>query len=423
MAESKHITLEGTKLVSWQREASKVFKSFDQSNNILLILSPRQRGKTLFNINCLLYTSLNSAGASSIVISPTNKQNLKIFTDFKKHIVGTPIVKSLNESQLIIRFQNGSSIYFLSAEQRDSLRGYTVSSGGILVIDEAAYISDDIFEIILPYTNVHKSNLIISSTPRFKSGKFYSLFKQSHHHLNKKVHLVDASKFPSEFFITSDQLAIYRSSMSQFKFKTEYLGEFSDANLGTLFGDLTSCFKDSFDDEGIVYAGLDFGSGRSQDYTVLTLFNKDGHLVRMWRDNKLGPRQAINVLCKMINAITTIKRISLEMNSIGAIYCDLLKDGTTNKKIKFEEFYTSNESKKKIIEQLISNISNGNLQLVNDDNLKYELESFEIKQLQNNNYTYQAGPGMHDDIIMSLAIGYNGFLQDTTKKSFRITLI
>ena len=49
-------------------------------------------------------------------------------------------------------FNNGSSILFRSGEQMDSLRGFSVS--GLLVLDEAAYLKDEVFEIIKPTTDV-----------------------------------------------------------------------------------------------------------------------------------------------------------------------------------------------------------------------------------------------------------------------------
>jgi Mrp family chromosome partitioning ATPase len=53
---------------------------------------------------------------------------------------------------------------------RDNLRGYTVD---FLIIDEAAFISDEIFDIVLPMTNVKQAPIVIVSTPRFRTGKFY----------------------------------------------------------------------------------------------------------------------------------------------------------------------------------------------------------------------------------------------------------
>ena len=56
-----------------------------------------------------------------------------------------------NSSDLKITYPTQSTLQFLSAEQNeDALRGYTCS--GLMCYDEAAFLSDKIFDITRPYT-------------------------------------------------------------------------------------------------------------------------------------------------------------------------------------------------------------------------------------------------------------------------------
>lgn len=99
-----------------------------------------------------------------------------MFGDIGKCLDGSGIVSKSNESLLIIRFSNGSEIYFKSAEQKDGLRGFTVS--GLLVLDEAAFISQEVIDIVLPTTNVHKASKLICSTPLFQTGYFWNQYSR-----------------------------------------------------------------------------------------------------------------------------------------------------------------------------------------------------------------------------------------------------
>ncbi|MBQ0112018.1 MAG: terminase family protein [Bacteroidales bacterium] len=86
--------------------------------------------------------------------------------ELKTVLKDAPFVVKIDNASLIIKFINGSFIYFISAEQdEDKLQG---NSCELLIIDECAYIVDDIIFTVLPYTNVSRGQVICVSTPRFK---------------------------------------------------------------------------------------------------------------------------------------------------------------------------------------------------------------------------------------------------------------
>ena len=70
--------------------------------------------------------------------------------------------------------RNGSTIFFKSAEQKDGLRGYTVT--GIYVVDEAAFISDEVFFETLAWVNVSQAPVVLCSTPKHKTGFFFKYY-------------------------------------------------------------------------------------------------------------------------------------------------------------------------------------------------------------------------------------------------------
>ena len=106
-----------------------------------------------------------------MAVSPTLNQSRKLYEEIVEATQDSCFFKKKNDTLLEISFKNHSKIRFSSAEQRDALRGYTIS--GVLVIDEAAYQSDDIFYMLLPMVDVRKAPIVMASSPRFRKGFFY----------------------------------------------------------------------------------------------------------------------------------------------------------------------------------------------------------------------------------------------------------
>lgn len=133
------------------------------------VLSPRQVGKS-YGLQFEIIRFSLEAPSVIMYLCPTNNLARKCFKDLSKKLIKSGLIKSANSTTLEIEWVNGSQVLFRSAEMRDNLRGYTVD---FLIIDEAAFISDEIFDIVLPMTNVKQAPIVIVSTPRFRNGKFY----------------------------------------------------------------------------------------------------------------------------------------------------------------------------------------------------------------------------------------------------------
>ena len=84
--------------------------------------------------NIVLKAAVDKPNSISFILSPTFNQSRKIYKELTKAIQDTFIFEGKNNSLLEIYLANGSEIHFASAEQRDGLRGNTVS--GILAIDD-----------------------------------------------------------------------------------------------------------------------------------------------------------------------------------------------------------------------------------------------------------------------------------------------
>ena len=133
------------------------------NNAIVVVKACRQTGKTMLLCNELLRCSINNKNAVSLVISQTLEASRKIFRDIDLAIEGSPVLKRKNETLLNLEFANGSIIYFRSQIQGESLRGLTVKNGGMLAVDECAYINSEFFfSVLLPTTTVHKALILLT---------------------------------------------------------------------------------------------------------------------------------------------------------------------------------------------------------------------------------------------------------------------
>lgn len=408
--------IRGVKLIGWQKSAVEIFKGL-QPTEKFFILASRQKGKSLLMTQIILYVGINRSNSQSYMVSPTNLQNRARFKDLVSMVGGSPLIDKMNESTLEIRFTNGSRVTFLSAES-GNLRGLTCSRGGLLIIDEAAFIKDDIITSILtPYVTVHRANMILVSTPRRKSGYFYDGYIDAVNGV-KGYKYIDVSKFDNSFFITDEQIEDYRRKYTPERFKNEILGQFTDSSEG-LFGDYQAVYNTP-DDESPVYCGIDF-STTGTDYTAMCFFNKSHEMCRVWYDrNEKDPVKRVENMISVINSYPSLKHVVCETNSMGSVYISLLRKGVNHPNI-IESFTTTNSSKKEIIEDLVKHISQKDITLLNDPLLDYQFSIFESVPLSKGNYTYAANTKVsdsHDDLVMATALAVHSFKTNTGQYKF-----
>ena len=388
------------RLEEWQQPVFDDFK--DGLFPIQCIKAKRQVGKSIIAEVCVLYKSFDKDGAISVIVEPTLSQCRRVFKQILKAIGGetSPIIKSANATLLELEFNNGSSIILRSAEQNENLRGLTVT--GVLVIDEAAFIPDDIFDILYPIVDANNSPVIIISTPLFLSGEFYEKYIEGIGGLSPVVKSYNWSEYDTSKYLPKEKLEYYRNHISPLRFKSEYEGEFIEQG-SYVMGDVMSVVGDY--EPGVpLYGGLDWGNGGENDYSVLILIDASGKISSIHAKNNLSPTSQIDYFSSVINGLN-LRCVEVEMNSIGTVYKDMLQQRTSTY---IHEFVTSNESKRRIIEQLITAIQNKLIEIPNDPELIRELQHYNVEKTKTG-YTYN-GVGAHDDYVMALAFAYDAYV-------------
>ena len=418
----------GIKPFSYQQAVINEVKDSKGSGKTVVVKSRRQVGKSVLIANLLLYYAINYKGTKNYVLSPTLKQGKNIYKTIINAISGCGIIKSKNATDLFITLINGSSISIKSAEQKESLRGETCT--GILCIDECAYISSEVYNIVKPWCDFHKAVTLMVSTPFVKSGFFWEYYN---HGLNKEYNCVSIDwsdeKYQDDmdFILPPSKLEEYRKLLPKNVFLTDYLGIFIDDD-GTVFTDFKKCInKNEIKDSDKLYLGIDWAAGVESDDTVVVAFNQYGKQVYLDYFNKLTPTQQIDRIEKFIVQYKNqIAVVQTELNSLGTPLTDFLKNRSQLKTIinKFVGFNTTNQSKNAIVQNLQLAFEQKEIEILEDEKQSRELATYTAEyNAKTRNVSYNAPNGLHDDICIAMMLAYDAYKNGIITGNYNISVI
>ena len=404
----------GFKPFSFQRAVIDELCTSDalKKGKIVVCKSQRQRGKSFMNANILLWYAINISKSKNFILTPTLKQAKEIYQTIINAVNGSGIVQKSNATDLIIKFINGSTINFKSSEQKDNLRGY--SCNGILIIDEAAFIDTDVFNIVLPWCDFHKANILMTSTPFTKNGFFFDYYNFG---LEKKNNCITIDwcdkKFAAEMLLvmSAERLEMYRQTLPLNVFKTEYLGEWMDTE-GSVFNGFKQCVKqNTIKPTDKLYIGIDWANGGENDDTAISAINQFGEQVYLSYFNNLTPTQQIDriteFLFKYKNQIVVVQT---ELNSLGTPLTDFLKNKSQIKNLNYIGFNTSNNSKNSLVTNLQLAFEQKEISILDDDKQIRELGYYTAEfNPKTRNIYYNAPRGLNDDICIALMLSYDAY--------------
>ena len=366
----------------------------------------RQIGKTLLLINMLLYYGINKPKSVLLWVSPYYSMAVKVLSQIIDAIEFTPITKEANKSEKIITLINGTRIYFRSAEKPETIRGLAID---YCFIDEAQDVSDDAFnKAILPTLTAKGKKCLIAGTPKSKNW-FYQYFHRGNED-NYNSYTAPSSISP---YVSDDFLKEQQDSLPPSIYEQEFEAKWQEGD-GEVFSNIDGvCILDKWlPTKDRTFGGLDIGT--KQDYSVLTIQDRGGRVVHIWRERGLEYSQIVSKVVYLCKQYKT--DLYVEANSIGDVVYEMIRKGYKNVK----PFITTNSSKENIVRRLISDIADMNLELPSPalfEPLYKELQMFQYKYLPSGKITYQAMSGFHDDCVMSLAIcNYNRIENPMGKK-------
>ena len=207
------------KLLRWQQEV------FKDTHRFKVVAAGRRCGKSRLSAVTLLIEGLNCPDGSSVMyVAPTLGQARTIIWDLL-HELGRPIIKSSHVNNLEITLINGKKILVRGADNPDSLRGVSLT---YLVLDETAFIKQDVWEKILRAAlSDKKGRALFISTPSGRNW-FYDVYKLGQEEQDEE--------WKSWHFTTQDnetidpkEIEAAKRTLSSFAFKQEYLSSFDNA--------------------------------------------------------------------------------------------------------------------------------------------------------------------------------------------------
>jgi hypothetical protein len=185
----------------------------------ILMLCSRQSGKSTLAA-CLALADALQHASLVLLLSPSLRQSQELFrkvVHFYRRLQQT--IPTEQESALRLELANGSRIVSLPGTEQ-KIRGF--SGVGLLIIDEAARVQDELYYSVRPMLAVSGGRLVCLSTPFGRRGFFHHEWTEGDSWLKVKISADHCPRISPAF------LAEERKALGDWWFKQEYLCEFVD---------------------------------------------------------------------------------------------------------------------------------------------------------------------------------------------------
>jgi hypothetical protein len=184
----------------------------------LLLNCSRQSGKSTIASVMALHRSLYYPDFLVLLVSPSLRQSSEIFkkvTTFLHKLTVKPHL--MEENKLSLQLENGSRIVSLPGSE-GTVRGY--SSVNLIIEDEAARVSDDLYRALRPMLAVSGGDIILSSTPFGKRGHFFREWEDGDDWERVKITAAECPRITKAF------LDAEKKSLGERWFQQEYQSQF-----------------------------------------------------------------------------------------------------------------------------------------------------------------------------------------------------
>lgn len=138
----------------------------------VLLNCSRQVGKSTTTATLAVHTAIYEPGAPILLLSPSLRQSGQLFAKVKWVMkrLGREFAVAETDNALSVRLANGSEIHSLPGKA-GTVRGF--SAVALIIVDEAAFVAEDLFSAVSPMLAVSGGRLVLLSTPFGKRGFFY----------------------------------------------------------------------------------------------------------------------------------------------------------------------------------------------------------------------------------------------------------
>jgi phage terminase large subunit len=265
---------------------------WDSDSRFKLLCSGRRFGKTYLCIARLITWAASKPNSLNWYVTANYRMAKQIAWRQLKNMVPPEICVKRNETDLLIELSNGSIISLKGADNADSLRGVSLSS---LVIDEAAYVKQEAWEMVLrPALSDQGGPAWFITTPAGLNW-FHDLWEQA----------ADEDDWSTFSYTTiqggnvpAEEVEAARRTLDERTFRQEYLASFE-----TLSGRVYPDFSDDNISDSIKDTGGPIMWGTDFNVSVLAgvLGSRVGDTLHIWDEVSVTQTNTDEV-CAMLKA-------------------------------------------------------------------------------------------------------------------------
>jgi phage terminase large subunit-like protein len=303
----------------------------------------------------------------------------------------------VRHTERLVTMPNGGTVQVRSADEPDSLRGEGLD---YCVLDECAFMNERAWaESIRPSLSDRAGRALFTSTPKGRNW-FWRLYQRGQQGGREwKAFRFSTSDNPH---IPPHEIEAARQDMPERIFAQEYEAQFLEDGGGVFRRVLDAVNGDSVPEGGQHIIGADWG--RTNDATVFCVLELgSGSVVELDRMIRTDYQTQVGRLHALWGRYPGAEIIA-ETNAMGGPIVEALQ----NAGLPVTPFTTTSQSKQQIIDGLALAFERGDIHIPRDPMLIGELQAYESKRLASGAVRYSAPDGMHDDMVMALALAWSG---------------
>lgn len=209
-----------------------------EQNTRVMVLAPRQTGKSTAAAVRVIYEAVHHHDAAILIASASGRQSGQIMEKARRmaHILDLELLPPPSKCDGF-SLANGAQVIALP-DNPETIRGF--SAPRLIVVDEAAFASEELFKSLEPMLTVSNGTLMLLSTPNGQSGYFYD---QWHTAASPWTRIFGTLKDCPR--VNHDAIANIRKTMSEADFQQEFECKFVAASGQFISNELfESCLRD-----------------------------------------------------------------------------------------------------------------------------------------------------------------------------------
>lgn len=379
-----------------------IHEAFDAGVKRIVQVWHRRAGKDLTDFNLILAEALQNVGSYYYFFPKFNQGKRDIWeaidnegTKFLDYIPPGVLDGKPNDTELKLKFKNGSIIQIIGTDNYDSILG---SNPKGCVFSEYQKQKPEVWDYIRPILAANGGWAIFNFTPRGRNHawKILQIAKDNPDTWEWQILTVDDTKV-----LPQEVLDQERKEMPEDTFRQEYYCEFLE-NAGAVFKNVDQCVDDkplTVTQDKVFQMGVDLA--KYQDFSVITPLDLT--------EFQVGKPERFNLIdynvqkAKIEAAYYHYNKARTYIDSTGVgepVFDDLQSKGLGN----IYPYHFTEETRKNLLTNLQILIEQRKIKLPNDPVLLSELKSFHYELTHTGKVRMAVPEGLHDDCVMSLAL-------------------